>query len=252
MADQGFECDFCSTNFKMVQNLRKHYRNIHNLSEEEAIQRTDGLKEPKQECPNCNKSVIRLGRHVCPKEQFSPPKGQRAAKKPNCGNVLPSTSGACALFEEEAIQRTDGTFEKKQAAISEIMVHIEKFLKSLQGESQIQSSIRESPIQVTCRYIRTFFSCIADEDEANKDLFRILRSTDPYHIYFALPNPEKFAKDHIRNKWDQQMFFDAFKQLCKFFLHDLKSKEKDFADPNEYKRRKDLINSLHDEANSHF
>ena len=262
MADQGFECDFCSTNFKMVQDLRKHYRNIHNLSEEEAIQRTDGLKEPKKECPNCNKSVIRLDRHVCPKEQFSPPKGQRAAKKPNCGNVLPSTSGACALpsapmrespstamFElslsgDQASTSSSRpgpiqTFER-QAMIPEILSAFEKYVvqPTAGGNSKRTAQNYKG-------YIRAFLSFIVQENDVNtaRRVFNVSARGDNY---FALPHPGDWVESAYASERDNNSSrlgcFNAYIKFADFLLFKLQNNRDQFRfDQNEFMWRKSHI-----------
>ena len=75
--DPGFHCELCSSILSMVQILRKHYKQVHGLSNEEAQAKTAGLKEPMKTCEHCGGEVIRLSRHVCPRVvSISPPQGQ--------------------------------------------------------------------------------------------------------------------------------------------------------------------------------
>ena len=152
MENQGFQCDICSEIITMVQNLKRHYCNKHHLSREEASQRTEGLKENKTVCPQCNKSIIRVDKHVCPKEQFSPLKGQRAAKKQNYGYVLPSTSGACALPSSSMTEST--STDLSQLALSED--------QSNRTGSNVSTPIAESNISSRMKKLMFFKFTVED------------------------------------------------------------------------------------------
>ena len=257
MADQGFECQICSITIQMVQNLRRHYRNVHELSHEEITERTGGMKEPKKVCPQCNKSIIRADKHVCPKEQISPPQGQRATKKQNRGNVLPSTSGACAfpsasmrespssaMFElslsgdqastSSSRPSPSQTFER-QAMIPEIISDFEAYVvqPTAGGNSKRTAELYSG-------YIRAFLKFIVQENGV--DIARKVINVSSRGDYFPLPHPgdwiESAYPSEQANTSSRLGCFNAYIKFAEYLLYRMTKYINNFKDDqNEYNWR---------------
>ena len=265
MENQGFQCDICSEIIKMVQNLKRHYCNKHHLSREEASQRTEGLKENKTVCPQCNKSIIRVDKHVCPKEQFSPPKGQRAAKKQNRGYVLPSTSGACALPSSSVMRESPSTamFELslsgneanrtgsrppapsetfvRQAMIPEIIGKFEDYIvqPSAGGGSQRTAENYGG-------YMKAFLKFVVEQEGYGLDAARKIYNVSLNGDYLPLPHIGDWVESAYPSEQDNTASrlgsFNAYIKFAEFLKFQLQNNRVQFQNnQSEYAWRMDHI-----------
>ena len=257
--DPGFHCELCSSILSMVQILRKHYKQVHGLSNEEAQAKTAGLKEPKKTCEHCGGEVIRLSRHVCPRVvSVSPPQGQRAAKKArNQTNIAgPSRPSGLCPSPGQSSQKEDqigGTIARsipgnleKEALIPQIMKRFETYIVKPTGGGNSKRTA-----ETYTGRMKSFLIFHAQKD--GKDAPIRITKVSSKGDYLPLPPIGDWVDTFYPNEEEQissrLQCFNAYIQFCDFLYDELKKNIVEFAhNQSEYGWRKEHIFIQKDEV----